>query len=77
MCWAEKIAATLCFALFVILFFFAAISGGKASSFGYALEIWAILSGKFLLPLWLIMRVIDLAIGGPTRRKGVIVYHPR
>ena len=76
MCWAEKSILIIAALFGFVCLLFAGMSGDGIDR-GALFELWVMFGLKILLPLWFLLRVIDLAIGGPTRRKGVIVYHPR
>lgn len=69
-CWADRMA--------VLLFLLVAMALGFVDLFGGRnLEVWIeilwFLSTRYLLPLWLALRLIDLLFGGPARRAGQVM----
>lgn len=75
MIWADRAAAgvaamiALCgFALFVI-FMIGTSMAGFFSILWLAIEYIAILSAVIALPLWLVLRIVDLIQGGPGARR--------
>lgn len=74
MCWADKIALALFVALMGFWFFIAATGGGMTPENLQTL-LWDIGWRMFLyaaLPVWLVLRFIDLMVGGPAKRRGTI-----
>jgi hypothetical protein len=74
MCWADKIALIL-FALFAAALFFLGLTSGHEFRWDLYLEILAPIGFKIFLPIWIVLRVIDLAGGGPARRRGQVTVH--
>lgn len=72
----DRISLYLFSLLAVIIFFLGGL--GPNSKFMDAdwwqayFDIMATVGLKFILPVWLILRFIDLVLGGPMRRRGHI-----
>jgi hypothetical protein len=60
----------------LVTFFAIAISLGAPPTSPGAGHTWFLLSLIIVLPLWLFLRAIDLATGGPARRRGSVVVRP-
>lgn len=74
-CWAEKIPLFILFAITLILLFAVTTGGTGLAGLGALIEVLGIVLIKWLLPLWLILRVIDALLGGPSKRRGVFTVH--
>ena len=76
--WPEKTVAVL-FAIELALILMVGITSPGALSPGWIMAFFGIVSricGFTCLPLWLVLRVIDLISGGPQRRDGGITVYP-
>ena len=68
LCWAEKAALIWAIVPFGALLL---MKQHSASLFDdAAFELYWIVFSRTVLPVWIILRLIDLALGGPARRKG-------
>lgn len=72
MIWADKLAVAVWGILVGLCFLCAPRLLQEADLWE---EIWNGIT-HFLLPLWIVLRVIDWVTGGPGRRKRRIYYHP-
>jgi len=68
-CWADR-ATALIFLLVAAILGFLDLTGGH--SWSAWIEILWFLSTRYLLPLWLFLRLVDLVFGGPGRRRGQV-----
>ncbi len=79
-CWADKTALGL-FALGALFLLFLGSIGpnpnaGSADWFdAYGVILWHV-GLKLALPFWILLRFVDLLIGGPRRRSGWITVKP-
>lgn len=74
MCWADKTALAVFLAIMAFWAFICGTGGGFTPNNVHTL-FWDIGWRMFLfagLPLWLVLRFIDLLIGGPQKRSGVV-----
>ena len=79
--WPEKFAALIALFFALALICFGAVLNGASTSYDWveaAGEIELHMARVVLLPLWMVLRVLDLLTGGPSRRRQrrVMVVRP-
>jgi hypothetical protein len=69
-CWADKIPLWIFLAVTVVLFVLGQVGSNPASDRWWDAFLWVegFLFLKFILPAWVVLRVIDFMVGGPTIR---------
>jgi len=69
-CWADKIPLWVFLAVTVVLFVLGQVGSNPASDRWWDAFLWVegFLFLKFILPAWVVLRVIDFMVGGPTIR---------
>ena len=69
-CWADKIPFWIFLAVTVVLFVLGNLDNDTPSGRWWAAFLWVdgFLFLKFILPAWVVLRVIDFMVGGPTIR---------
>lgn len=70
MIWADRAGVGLLLVAMVFFGFLWAVGDGPGASLdNFAWASWKF--GSYIaFPVWLVLRVIDFVIGGPTRRRG-------
>jgi hypothetical protein len=69
-CWADKIPFWIFLAVTVVLFVLGSVGSNPASDRWWDAFLWVdgFLFLKFILPAWVVLRIIDFMVGGPTIR---------
>lgn len=80
MAWCDRIGLGLIVLLAAFLFFIGATGPNPkfldADWWQAYVDSVAIVSMKFILPLWIVLRVADAVAGGPGRRRGIFTVRP-
>lgn len=73
--WPEKVAIIAAATIGTAVFLFGAAINGASTSYEWVNaggEIWLHFCRIVVLPLWIVLRIIDMLCGGPRRRRGII-----
>jgi hypothetical protein len=78
LCWADKIPLGMYLAVVAILLFLGLMSPPHdAAWFNAGVNIMWLIFYKFVVPLWIFLRLIDLLMGGPGKRRlPMVTYMP-
>lgn len=72
MCWADRVAQLIVVIIVLFMAFMTAVGDGPGANIKNMLDTDLIFCAYTALPIWILLRIIDLMIGGPYRRRGQV-----